>query len=59
MAASTMVSNLRAACLALPQPNLLDSFEQVYATQTTHLMEQQTGYADYLATFDVVPGGAR
>jgi 2-oxoisovalerate dehydrogenase E1 component alpha subunit len=50
--ASTMVGNLRAACLALPQPSLLDSFDRVYATQTAHLTEQQTGYADYLATFE-------
>jgi 2-oxoisovalerate dehydrogenase E1 component subunit alpha len=50
--ASTMVGNLRAACLALPQPSLLDSFDRVYATQTPHLTEQQTGYADYLATFE-------
>jgi 2-oxoisovalerate dehydrogenase E1 component alpha subunit len=56
--ANTIVSNLRAACLALPQPSLLDSFDRVYATQTTHLTEQQTGYADYLASFDVAPGGS-
>ena len=59
--ANTMVGNLRAACLALPQPNLLDSFDRVYATQTPHLTEQQSGYADYLATFDdtAVSGRAR
>jgi 2-oxoisovalerate dehydrogenase E1 component alpha subunit len=55
--ASTTAGNLRAACLALPQPSLLDSFDRVYATQTPHLTEQQTGYADYLATFDLSTTG--
>jgi 2-oxoisovalerate dehydrogenase E1 component alpha subunit len=50
--ANTIAGNLRAACLALPQPSLLDSFDRVYATQTPHLTEQQSGYADYLASFD-------
>jgi 2-oxoisovalerate dehydrogenase E1 component alpha subunit len=59
--ASTMVGNLRAACLALPQPSLLDSFERVYATQIPYLTEQQAAYADYLATFDdlTTSGGTR
>ena len=46
-----MAGNLRAACLALPPPRLVDAFDQVYATQTAHLTEQQGAYADYLATF--------
>jgi 2-oxoisovalerate dehydrogenase E1 component alpha subunit len=50
--ANTIASNLRAACLALPQPSLLDSFDRVYATQTAYLAEQQSGYAEYLASFD-------
>jgi 2-oxoisovalerate dehydrogenase E1 component alpha subunit len=56
--ANTIAGNLRAACLALPQPRLVDSFDRVYATQTQHLVEQQTGYAEYLATFEVSPGGS-
>ena len=50
--ANTMAGNLRAACLALPQPSLVDSFDRVYATQTPLLAEQQAEYAAYLATFD-------
>jgi 2-oxoisovalerate dehydrogenase E1 component alpha subunit len=50
--AATVASNLRAACLALPQPSLVDSFDQVYATQTPHLAEQKAAYAEYLASFD-------
>jgi 2-oxoisovalerate dehydrogenase E1 component alpha subunit len=49
--AATVASNLRAACLALPAPRLVDAFGEVYATQTAHLAEQQAAYADYLATF--------
>ena len=56
--ANTIAGNLRAACLALPQPRLVDSFDLVYATQTSYLAEQQTGYAGYLATFeDLSPSG--
>ena len=50
--AATVASNLRAACLALPQPNLVDSFDQVYATQTPYLAEQQAAYAEYVASFE-------
>ena len=49
--AATLAGNLRAACLALSPPRLVDAFEEVYATQTSHLVEQQAAYADYLATF--------
>jgi pyruvate dehydrogenase E1 component alpha subunit len=49
--AATVAGNLRAACLALPPPRLVDAFDQVYATQTPHLAEQQAAYAEYLATF--------
>ena len=50
--AATVAGNLRAACLALPEPRLVDAFDWVYADQTAHLAEQQAAYADYLATFD-------
>jgi 2-oxoisovalerate dehydrogenase E1 component alpha subunit len=49
--AATLAANLRAACLALPSPRLVDAFDQVYAGQTSHLAEQQAAYAEYLATF--------
>jgi hypothetical protein len=33
---------------------MLDFFDWVYAEQTTHLAEQKTHYAEYLATFEDV-----
>ena len=50
--AKTLAGNLRAACLALPAPRLVDAFGQVYAGQTAHLREQQAAYAEYAASFD-------
>ena len=52
--ARTLAGNLRAACLALPAPKLVDAFDQVYAAKTAHLSEQQAAYADYLASFSDV-----
>jgi len=49
--AATVADNLRAACLALTPPRLVDAFGEVYAGQTQHLVEQQAAYAAYLATF--------
>ena len=66
--ADTLATQLRADCLALPEPDLVDTFDWVYAEQTPYLRAQQTGYADYLATFEDDPhpelvdgpsGGAR
>jgi hypothetical protein len=31
---------------------MLDFFDDVYAEQTTHLVEQKANYAEYLATFE-------
>jgi 2-oxoisovalerate dehydrogenase E1 component alpha subunit len=42
---------LREGCKALPEPNILDVFEHVYAEQTPELAEQQRGYAAYLDSF--------
>jgi pyruvate dehydrogenase E1 component alpha subunit len=50
--ASDLAARLRADCLALPQPSLVDQFDWVYAEQTPYLTEQQTQYAAYLATFE-------
>ena len=49
--AATVAGNLRAACLALPPPRLVDAFTEVYAGQTAHLTEQQAAYAAYVETF--------
>ena len=45
-------SELRARCLALPEPHMLDMFDQVYAEQTPFLAAQKAGYADYLESFE-------
>ena len=50
--ASDLAADLRARCLALPDPRILDLFDHVYAEQTPYLAEQQAAYAEYLATFE-------
>ncbi len=61
--ADTLATELRAACLALPEPTLTETFDWVYAEQTPYLAGQQAAYAEYVATFDDEPaeaaGGAR
>jgi pyruvate dehydrogenase E1 component alpha subunit len=50
--ASDYAADLRARCLALPDPRMLDFFDYVYAEQTPYLEEQKANYAEYLATFE-------
>jgi 2-oxoisovalerate dehydrogenase E1 component alpha subunit len=50
--ADTMATELRAACLALPEPSLTETFDWVYAEQTPYLRAQQAAYAEYVATFE-------
>ncbi len=50
--ADELAAELRAACLALPEPTANDAFDWVYAEQTPYLVEQQARHADYLASFD-------
>jgi 2-oxoisovalerate dehydrogenase E1 component alpha subunit len=50
--ASDLAADLRARCLALPDPRILDLFDHVYAEQIPYLAEQKERYADYLATFE-------
>jgi 2-oxoisovalerate dehydrogenase E1 component alpha subunit len=50
--AADYAADLRARCLALPDPKLLDFFDLVYAEQTPLLAEQKANYAEYLATFE-------
>jgi 2-oxoisovalerate dehydrogenase E1 component subunit alpha len=58
--AEQLGEHLREGCRALPEPNPLDVFGQVYAEQTPELAEQQAGYAAYLDSFDVsTTGGHR
>lgn len=42
---------LRQDCLAMPDPEVAASFENVYAEQTPYLAEQQAAYAEYTASF--------
>ena len=50
--ADDLAADVRKRCLDLADPSLVDAFDQVYAEQTPYLVEQKTGYAAYLATFD-------
>ncbi|MGH3424169.1 MAG: pyruvate dehydrogenase (acetyl-transferring) E1 component subunit alpha [Nocardioidaceae bacterium] len=56
--AEQMGEHLRAGCRALPDPNPLDIFDQVYAEQTTELAEQKEQYAAYLSGFESEHEGA-
>ncbi|MFL6157986.1 MAG: thiamine pyrophosphate-dependent enzyme, partial [Marmoricola sp.] len=50
--ADEMGAYLRDGCRALPDPDPLSIFDQVYAEQTDELAEQRDGFAAYLATFE-------
>ncbi len=50
--AADYASELRARCLALPDPHMLDMFDHVYAEQTTFLAAEKARYADYLESFE-------
>jgi 2-oxoisovalerate dehydrogenase E1 component subunit alpha len=50
--ASDYAADLRARCLALQDPRLLDLFDHVYVEQTPYLTEQKAAYAEYVATFE-------
>jgi 2-oxoisovalerate dehydrogenase E1 component alpha subunit len=56
--AEQLGEHLRAGCRALPEPDPLDVFDQVYAEQTPELAEQQAGYAAYLDSFEVPTGAS-
>jgi pyruvate dehydrogenase E1 component alpha subunit len=59
--ADALATQLRADCLALPEPSLAETFDWVYTEPTPYLRAQQAGYAEYAATFEDEPaaGGAR
>jgi 2-oxoisovalerate dehydrogenase E1 component alpha subunit len=50
--AERLGEHLREGCRALPEPNVLDLFDQVYAEQTPELAAQQAGFAAYLQSFE-------
>jgi 2-oxoisovalerate dehydrogenase E1 component alpha subunit len=49
--ADDLAADLRRRCLTLPEPRLLDAFDQVYDEPSPLLAEQKAGYAAYLDTF--------
>ena len=49
--AATLAATLRAQCLALPEPKMVEAFDWVYAEQTPYLREQQARYAEYVESF--------
>ena len=54
--AEKLGEHLREGCRALPEPNVLDIFDQVYAEQTEELATQKEGYAAYLDSFEMAGG---
>jgi pyruvate dehydrogenase E1 component alpha subunit len=50
--AEKLGEHLREGCRALPEPNILDIFDYVYAENTPELVTQKQGYAAYLDTFE-------
>jgi pyruvate dehydrogenase E1 component alpha subunit len=44
--------DLRAGCLALPEPTILDMFDRVYADTPPDLLAQRDQYATYLSSFE-------
>jgi 2-oxoisovalerate dehydrogenase E1 component alpha subunit len=50
--AEELGATLRDGCRAMPDPHILDVFDQVFAEQTVELAEQRDGYAAYLDTFE-------
>ncbi len=50
--ADKIAAHLREGCLALPDPEVLDIFDQVYSDPSPELAEQKAAFADYLASFE-------
>jgi pyruvate dehydrogenase E1 component alpha subunit len=50
--AETLGEHLREGCRAMPEPDVLDIFDHVYAEQTEELAAQKAGYAAYLDSFE-------
>ncbi len=53
--ADAVAAELRAGCIALPDPPALSVFDHVYATPHAGLDRQRDEYAGYLAGFDAAP----
>ena len=50
--ADRLAKDIRAGCLSLPEPSMVELFDHVYAEQTPLLREQQAAYAEYAASFE-------
>ena len=50
--AEELGARLREGCRSMPDPRLLDVFDQVYAEQTEELAEQKATFAAYLDSFE-------
>jgi len=50
--ADELATHVREGCLGMPDPHVLDIFDQVYAEQTPELAEQKEQYAAYLSSFE-------
>jgi pyruvate dehydrogenase E1 component alpha subunit len=48
----SLAADLRAGCLALPEPTILDMFDRVYADTPPDLLAQRDQYASYLSSFE-------
>ena len=51
MESDDLAADLRARCLALPDPPPGAMFDHVYADPDTHLMRQKSEHEAYLASF--------
>ncbi|MGO1972745.1 MAG: pyruvate dehydrogenase (acetyl-transferring) E1 component subunit alpha [Propionibacteriaceae bacterium] len=49
-----LAADLRKQCLEMADPDMVDSFDWVYADQTPYLTEQQAQFAEYQASFEGV-----
>ena len=52
VAVGAVGERLREGCRSMPDPEILDVFDHVYAEQTDELAEQKATYASYLSTFE-------
>jgi 2-oxoisovalerate dehydrogenase E1 component alpha subunit len=56
--AEKLGEHLRDGCRAMPDPDVLDFFDQVYAEQTDELAAEKAWYSDYRDTFEDSTDGA-
>src|SRR5699024_2507986 len=52
--ADTLAERVRTECRALPDPEPLEIFHEVYAEPNVHIEQQRSEFAEYLASFEDV-----